>query len=137
MINLRKTAAAALFTAVLAGTSLVSLANGKNPIGDRNSANTAEVKYIPTAEGQGLFNVQYNNAAGSRFSIRVLDAEGNQLYQNTYTDKKFDKSFKLADPDSFHKLIFVIRNLDDNSTQRFEVEATSRLVEDINVQEVQ
>jgi hypothetical protein len=135
-INIRKAIAASLLTAVLGGTSLVSLANSSNPSGGRNDAATAEVKYITTAEGQGIFKVQYINATGSRFSIQILDADGDQLYQNISTDKKFDKSFQLADPDSYHKLVFVIHNFGDNSFQRFEAEASSRLVEDVRVQEV-
>jgi hypothetical protein len=137
VLNIRKTIAASLLTAILAGTSLVSLASGHDHLGDRSSASTAEVKYITGKEGEaGIFNVVYNNAKGSRFTLRVMDAEGNQLFQNVYTDKKFDKCFKLADPDGFGKLIFILRNLDDNSTQRFEVETSSRLVEDVNVKEV-
>ena len=135
--SIRKAITTTLFTAVLGGSSLVSMAGGHHPIGERNSASTAEVKYITgQGGGAGIFNVVYNNTTGSKFTLRVMDAEGNQLYENVYSDKKFDKCFKLADPDSFGKLIFIIRNLDDNSVQRFEVEASSHLVEDINVKEV-
>jgi hypothetical protein len=134
--NIRKAIAASLFTVVLGGASLVSLANGGNPAGSRNDAATAEVKYITIAEGRGIFNVQYDNATGSRFSLQILDADGDQLYQNIYTVKKFDKNFELADPDSYHKLVFVIHNFADNSFQRFEVEASTHLVEDVKVQEV-
>ena len=66
-----------------------------------------------------------------------MDADGNQLYQNIYTDKKFDKNFRLAEPDSYGELIFIIRNLADNSIQRFEVVASSHLVEEVDVREVQ
>jgi hypothetical protein len=135
-INIRKAISASLLTAVLGGSSLVSLANGGNPSGGRNGDPAAEVKYITMADGQGLFNVQYNNATGSRVSIEILDAEGDQLYQNISTDKKYDKNFQLADPDSYHTLVFVIHNLGDNSFQRFEVEASTRLVEEVKVQEV-
>jgi hypothetical protein len=142
-INIRKAIAASIFTAILGGASLVSFAGtghdregSSREGGKSNSAATAEVKYIPGAQGQGMFNVQYNNAAGDRFTIRVMDADGNQLYQNIYTDKNFDKNFRLADPDSYGKLIFVIQNLVDKSVQRFEVVASSHLVEDIDVREV-
>ena len=135
-INIRKVVTASLFTVALGSASLVSLANGNNPAGGHNSAATAEVKYISLAEGQGVFNVQYDNAAGKRFSIEIMDADGDQLYQSVYTDKKFDKNFQLADPDSYHKLVFVIHNFADNSIQRFEVEASTHLIEDITVQEV-
>jgi hypothetical protein len=138
-IKIRKVIAASIFTAILGGASLVSFAGTGHDreVGDRNSAATAEVKYIPDAQGQGIFNVQYNNVAGNRFTICVMDADGNQLYQNIYTDKKFDKNFRLAEPDSYGELIFIIRNLADNSIQRFEVVASSHLVEEVDVREVQ
>ncbi|HXB09163.1 MAG TPA: hypothetical protein VNW04_18695 [Puia sp.] len=121
---------------LFAGVSLVSLANGPHgPIGDK-SESLAEVKYLSTSDGEFFFNVLYNNSAGNRFSVAILDEVGNQLYQGVYSDKKFDKKFKLADPDSFGKLIFVIRNFADNSVQRFEVNSAARLIEDVEVKEV-
>jgi hypothetical protein len=143
VIKIRKVIVVSIFTAILGSASLVSQAgtghdreSGDHEGGKSNSAATAEVKYIPGAQGQGIFNVQYNNAAGSRFTVCVKDADGNQLYQNVYTDKKFDKNFRLAEPDSYGKLIFVIHNLADNSVQRFEVVASSHLVEEVDVREV-
>ena len=130
-INIRKS----LLTALLGGASLVSLANGNGPVNGGNSANTAEVKYV-TREGGGIFNVRYNNAAGSRFSLVVLDADGDQLYSYIYSEKNFEKNFKLADPENFRKLVFVIRNLNDNTTQRFEVEASSHEEEVVDVKEL-
>jgi hypothetical protein len=130
-INIRKS----LLTALLGGASLVSLANGNGPVNGGNSANTAEVKYI-TQEGGGIFNVRYNNAAGSRFSLVVLDADGDQLYSYIYSEKKFDKNFRLADPESFRKLVFIIRDLNDNTTQRFEVEASGHEEEVVEVKEL-
>ena len=130
-IHIRKS----LLTALLGGASLVSLANSHGPVNGGNSANTAEVKYV-TVEGEGIFNVRYDNAAGNRFSLLVLDADGNQLYSNVYSVKNFDKNFKLADPESINKLVFVFRNLNDNSTQRFEVEASGHEVEEVEVKEL-
>jgi hypothetical protein len=130
-INIRKS----LLTALLGGASLVSLANGNGPVNGGNSDNTAEVKYI-TQEGGGIFNVRYNNAAGSRFSLVVLDADGDQLCSYVYSDKNFEKNFKLADPENFRKLVFIIRNLNDNTTQRFEVESSSHEEEVVDVKEL-
>jgi len=121
---------------LFAGVSLVSLANGPHgPVGDKNES-TAEIKYIGANDGEFFFNVLYNNAAGTRFSLAIQDEYGNQLYQGVYSDKKFDKKFKLADPESYGKLVFVIRNFGDNSIQRFEVNSDSRLIEDVQVKEV-
>jgi len=125
-----------VLSVILAGASLVSLANGPHdPIGEKKE-NTAEVKYIGTPEGEFFFDVAYNNAAGSRFSLAIIDEAGNTIFQSVFSDKKFDKRFKLAEPESYGKLEFVIRNFADNSVQRFEVNTASRLVEDIEVKEV-
>jgi hypothetical protein len=139
IFNIRKIAGLSLLTLLLSGSSLPSFANGdkeKNGPAGNTGASTAEVKYISGQDGEYLFNVVYNNAAGSRFTLIVLDADGNQLFQSQYSDKKFDKKFRLADPEDFGKLTFVIRNFGDNSVQRFEVNTNNRLVEDIEVKEV-
>ena len=132
---IRKTISLSFLTVIFGGISLVTFANGNEPIGDRSAA-TAEVKYIAAKDGDGLFNVIYNNVAGSRFSIVVLDEFGDQLYQGFFTDRSFNRKFKLADPEITSKLTFVIRNFGDNSVQRFQVDATSQLIEDVEVTEV-
>lgn len=134
--HLRKSISLSLLTVLFGSISIVTLANGSEPIGDHSAA-TAEVKYIAAKDGEGLFNVIYNNAAGARFSIGVLDEYGNQLYQGVFSDRNFNRKFKLADPESTSKLTFVIRNYGDNSVQRFEVDNKSRLVEDVQVTELQ
>jgi hypothetical protein len=133
--SIRKTISLSLLTVVFGAVSVATFANGNEPIAEGSTA-TAEVKYIAIKDGDGLFNVVYNNTTGSRFSIAVLDEYGNQLYQGCFSDRHFDRKFKLADPESTSTLTFVIRNFRDNSVQRFQVDATNRLVEDIQVKEV-
>lgn len=99
-------------------------------------ASTAEVTYVPLNEGQGVFNVVYNNPQGDRCVLQILDQDGNQLYQNVFTDKKFTRNFQLTDPDSYNRLVFAFRNLGDKSLQRFEVETSTHLVEEVKVEEV-
>lgn len=82
--HLRKSISLSLLTVLFGSISIVTLANGSEPIGDHSAA-TAEVKYIAAKDGEGLFNVIYNNAAGARFSIGVLDEYGNQLYQGVFS----------------------------------------------------
>ena len=99
-------------------------------------AGTAEVKYIPTSEDRGVFHVAYNNAAGNRFELKILDQEGDVLYGKVFTDKEFSRNFQLADQDNYPKLMFVIRNLTDHSAERFEVETATHEVENVVVREI-
>lgn len=96
----------------------------------------AEVIYLPGKGGDLRFNVRYANVTGSRFSVAILDENGNQIYQDSYTDKNFDRVFKLSDTDVAGKITFVIRNFEDNSVQRWEVHAVDRMIEDVEVKEV-
>jgi hypothetical protein len=119
------------------GISLAGFANGSDSTKARGAdASAAEVKYLAGKDGDVLFNVVYNNVTGQRFSVLVVDEFGNQIYQHTFSDKQFDRKFKLADPESTSSLTFVIRNYGDNSVQRFRVDASNRLIEDVTVKEV-
>lgn len=132
-----KIAALSFLMLVLTGTTLLANGEKNNGTTGSNTTNTADVKFIAGQEGEYLFHVVYNNANGSRFSLIVLDEFGDQLFQSQYSDKQFDKKFRLADPDDqFSKLTFVFRNHGDNSVQRYEVSAQNKIVEDIEVKEV-
>jgi hypothetical protein len=83
-----------------------------------------------------VFNVAYNNEWNEKFLLRITDAEGNTLFTAIYSDKKFDKRFKLLKEGSDGRINFVIKNLKDNSIQAFEVITTSKVVEDVVVKKV-
>jgi hypothetical protein len=90
-----------------------------------------EVKYIGTSDDALLFSVSVDNPTGSKFSVIVLDEEGNQIFQEIYTDKKFDKKFKLPKSEK-NKLTFVIRNFKTADVkQTFEI--NTKYVEDVVV----
>ena len=93
-----------------------------------------EIKYVGVTSESILFNVSVDNPNGTKFSVIVLDDEGNQLFQEVYTDKKFDKRFKLPKDDK-NKVTFIIRNFKDaDEKQVFEV--NTRIVEDVVVTKI-
>jgi hypothetical protein len=121
---------------VLGCASLVSLASGPNTNAVQHGGGTADVSWVPDHNGNPLFHVTYDNGSGAGFIVVVMDENGDQLYHGYFTDKKFDKFFQIADPESYGKLTFVIRDMADNTSQRFEVSSTDRLVENVEVKEV-
>src|SRR5580700_1651387 len=70
------------------------------------------VKYLGTQDDVILFNVSVENPNGSKFSVIVTDNEGNQIFQEVYNDRKFDKRFRLPKSET-GKLTFVVRNFKD------------------------
>lgn len=133
--SIRKTFTLLYLTLALTGVTLATRANGRDSV-DRTNASPAEVTYVGGEEGARVFNVVYSNPTGSRFTVKVLDAEGNLLYQNAFMDKKFDKKFRLDGTGFFGKVVFVIRNHGDGSVQSFEINTNTRMVEDVDVKEV-
>ncbi len=90
-----------------------------------------EVKYLGTSDDAVFFNVSVDNPTGAKFSILVLDEDGSQLFQEIYTEKKFDKKFKLPKSEK-HRLTFVVRNYKDaDLKQTFEI--NMHYVEDVVV----
>jgi len=55
-----------------------------------------EIKYLGTNDGSMFFNVVYDNPNGNKFAVIVFDKEDTQLYQEFYSDKKFDKKIQIC-----------------------------------------
>jgi hypothetical protein len=138
--NTRKAIKLFILAAVLTSFSLSSQANDpKDKPRDnkhRGSASTAEVSYIGGKDGDMFFNVVYNNMTGAKFNIIVLDGEGNRIFQGSFTDKQFDRKFKVTGTEAGSKLVFIVRSGFDNSLQRFEIASDTKMIEDIEVKEV-
>ena len=141
ILNTKRALKLSFVTVLLISGSLIVRAAGNERHNEPKenhpgSANTAEVKYIGTHEGAPLFNVVYNNVTGARFSLKVTDEQGSQIFQSFYPGKQFDKKFQVINAQDYGKLIFIIRNMEDGSVQRFEVDSDTRMVEDVEVKEV-
>jgi len=93
----------------------------------------ATVKHISTTDAKIIFQVSLENEAGDRFGVSIKDEQGNTIFQDVYSEKKFDKKFVLDKSENIGKLTFIVRSLKDNQTQAFEVNTTTRLVENVDV----
>lgn len=95
----------------------------------------ATVKHIGNPPGSMVFQVQYDNQSGDKFSLIIKDNDGAVLFQDVYSGKKFDKKFQLPQAQA-DKLKFIIRGIGNNHLQTFEVNTNTRLVEEIVVKKV-
>lgn len=96
---------------------------------------TATVKHIGNPQGSIVFQVQYDNFSGDRFSLTIKDNDGAILFQDIYADKKFDKKFQLPQGGA-DNLKFIIKGIKNNNIQTFEVNTNTRVVEEIVVKRV-
>jgi hypothetical protein len=96
------------------------------------------VKYLGVTSDDLVFNVAFDNPNGNKFSVIVLDQEGTPMYQETYSDKVFERRFRLPMTDNLtdnHKVTFIIRDYRDADwKQSFTI--NSRITEDLVVTKV-
>lgn len=97
---------------------------------------TALVKHLGNVESNMFFQVQVDNAAGEKFMVVIKDREGTTLFQQVYTDKKFSKKFQLPKIDQ-EQITFIIKGARNNIVlQKFEVNSSTRVVEEVIVKKM-
>ena len=116
------------FLALMLTVNAQAIAQPFDPI-----VKAATVKHISTTDAKIIFQVSLENEAGERFGVSIKDEQGNTIFQDVYSEKKFDKKFLLDKSDNIGKLTFIVRSLKDNQTQVFEVNTTTRLIENVDV----
>jgi hypothetical protein len=123
-----------LSASVLFATT-ANAANGTtNPMHVDSVATTKpEIKYVGVDTDELLsFNVKYNNPTGRKFSLLVLDENGENLFSAVYNDKKFVKSFKLP-AFSVNNLTFLIQDAKGSYREVFNIDVNTRQVTDVVV----
>ena len=92
------------------------------------------VTYLGSGDEEMSFNLKYENIAGAKFLVKVLDSQGEVLFDQVFTDKKFNKTFRV--PAELGKLSFVIRDIKTRVQKRVEVSTERRFMEEVSVTKV-
>ena len=107
--------------------------NAQNHNGNPADAAAVNVTYLGSQDGNYVFDVQFENNSGDTYYVAVVDDSGNTLFKGLYSDKKFDKKFKLPPGEEINNVSFVIRNIRSNSSFTYAVNTKERQVEDVVV----
>lgn len=99
-----------------------------------NKENEASiVQYTGTTEKGIVFNVKYENADASSFSLIIKNEYGDVVFQQQYSDKNFDKKVLLTKEPGDARLTFIIKSGSTNLKQSFDITTSTRTVEDVVV----
>lgn len=102
---------------------------------DSAAANAkVSVSFLGSTENGLVFNVKYDNVEGTNFVVAVTDESGEVLYQDYFSDKKFDKKFLLPKDVDAKKISFSIKSdKGANLNQTFAISTSTKIVEDVVV----
>lgn len=93
----------------------------------------AEVKYVGVDKDNQLsFKVTYSNPSGSTFTLAVRDEQGETLYRSHFSDKNFNKTFKLPKSE-VNKLTFVIQDPKNDVVEKYSVNVKTSVQEEVVV----
>lgn len=123
------------FANLLAGAVFLS-ANATLPHVHTNAfdpTSKAEVSFTGVdVENQLSFKVKYLNPTGSTFSLSVLNEEGEAIYKGYFSDKSFNKTFKLPKLE-VSKLTFLIEDAKIDVKEKYTVNIKTNVQEEVIV----
>ena len=96
---------------------------------------TAVIKHLGNSEETMFFQVRVDNIVGERFSVSIKDHEGTTIFQEFYTDKNFDKKFRVPKTDN-NRVTFHIKGSKDTIPQSFEINTNTKVVEEVIVKRI-
>ncbi len=96
-----------------------------------SSSNQASVQFKGSSDNALLFEVKVANTNGDKFTITVTDKDGDILYKNDFSEKGFDKKFKLLKSDDIAGYNFKITSSNKDLEQVFAINASTKMVDDV------
>lgn len=95
----------------------------------------AHVQYLGVAEEGLWFNIKYANPKGERFTLLIKNAEGEVLFQGSFSEANFSKKIKILNEENETLTpTFIIKTADNRRiAQSFQVNTASRTVEEVIV----
>lgn len=97
------------------------------------SAKKANIQYLGTYDNSVWFNINYANPNAEKFEVIIKNEDNDILFQGKFSDKNFSKKVKILREQDELKPVFILRSQADQTEQRFVINTSTRLVEEVVV----
>ena len=123
-----------LVPALFVVLSIAGLSNGKAYGQSINYNSRPSIQYVGKVNDQLIFQVDYDNPTNEAVNVLIKDEDGNVLYADRFKDKKLTKKFKVNTAEYGDvRLTFVISTDKDRTSQVFQVNTNTRVIDDVVV----
>ncbi|WEK37130.1 MAG: hypothetical protein P0Y53_06420 [Candidatus Pseudobacter hemicellulosilyticus] len=121
---------------LIVSTATLKAQSAADSTGSSSDSITRQVKHLGNIGANMVFQVQYANPTGERFLVQIKDGDNTTLFQEAFTAKKFDRKFRVPRAEQ-GQLTFIIKgNRNTTVLESFEVNTSTRVVEEIVVQKM-
>ena len=110
---------------VIVSNPLASQANG----GSKKTTTTlndeqVSVKYVGTTDNHVVFQVNFENPTGEKFSLIIKNDNGDVVYHQQFNETHFAKNVYFENTDTDIAPTFIIRNANNEIVRQFRVVKT-------------
>ncbi len=120
------------------GTTIPSFASsGKNK---EVKETPVAVKYLGSVNEEPVLQIQFTNQTEGEVTVTLRNDDGSYLYSEKFSGKEFNKKFRFERVDlnaDDMKLQLQITSKGKNESQVFQINKTTRLVDDVAINAVQ
>jgi hypothetical protein len=119
---------------LVSGAVLVAAPSFAKTAGNvETSTAKSSVQFVGNSDEAMIFDVKLDNPNGNTFTVTVTTKDGDILFSKDFSDKSFDKKFKLLKGDNIYSYNFKITSSNKSLEQNFAVDATTKTVDDVTV----
>ena len=120
---------------IAVGIMTVGVAKANDLPTNNSNKEKAEISNLKSENDELSFTVNYANVDGEKFQILIKDAEGYSIFSSVYSDKSFNKAFRV--PAENGKVVVVLRTAKLKAEQTFEIVTEAKIVQEVSVKKLQ
>jgi hypothetical protein len=102
---------------------------------DGNGGNQPLIQTVANSEGDNIVQVKWDNTTGERFAVVVRNKAGEILFNEVYSDQKFDKKFRLPLNED-DGLTLTLRTLKGKNISSVQINNNIRTVEELVIRKI-
>ena len=130
VMNFRKAMLVAALVSAVSFSAMAAPATNKNDKNDKTTQNN--IQYVGSTDNGIVFNVKYDNTDFAKFDLIIKNEYGEVVYQQTFSDRNFDRKVMLVKEPGDARLTFIIKGA-ETYKQSFDITTVSKTVEDVVV----
>jgi DNA/RNA endonuclease YhcR with UshA esterase domain len=102
---------------------------------DGNGGNQPLIQTVANSEGDNIVQIKWDNPTGERFAVVVRNKAGEILFNEVYSEQKFDKKFRLPLKED-DGLILTLRTLKGKTISSVQINNNIRTVEELVIRKI-
>jgi hypothetical protein len=114
-------------------TLLVSAPAFSQELSMQENSPELQVKYLAGDNDALLFNLKYDNDSGNNFKLMVISENGEVLFQNNYSGKKFKRKIRLARLTDTDRVTFLVRSIKENVQLSYKVAVKKKVMDGLAI----